>query len=209
MSSIIAQLASTLGRKDEAPNTELATRIAGTNDTKAVKELTELLAHKNKEVQSDAIKVLYETGEQNPALIAPHAATFLALLQHKNNRLVWGAMTALDSITAITPDAIHEHLPTIMDAAGKGSVIAKDHFISILIRLAGIKKYEEDMMTLLLDQFKASATNQLPMYAEQALTAIPPTFKNGFIAVLTHRLPDIEKESKRKRVEKVIRKLQQ
>src|SRR5215217_7206560 len=208
MSSVIEQLASVAGRKDEVLNQELAVKIAADNDTAAVRELTDNLHHKSKDIQSDCIKVLYEIGEQKPEMIAPYSDTFLDLLNSKNNRLVWGAMTALDCITTLKPEPVYKHLPVIIDAADKGSVIVKDHFMRILLKLIAVKKYENEAMILLFDQLKVSATNQLPMYAEQAMNVIPPSFKEDFIQVLTDRLPDIEKESKRKRVEKVIRKLQ-
>lgn len=208
MSNLIEQLASASGRKDELLNQELAASVVAKNDTAAVEELVDLLQHKSKDIQSDAIKVLYEIGEQNPAMIAAYSDNFLALLNSKNNRLVWGAMTALDCIAVLKPEPLYKQLPLIIDAAAKGSVIVKDHFIGILIKLISVKKYEQDAMILLLDQLKVSATNQLPMYAEQAMNVVPSSFKPDFIQILTDRLPDIEKESKRKRVEKVIRKLQ-
>jgi hypothetical protein len=50
-------------------------------------------------------------------------------------------------------------------------------------------------------------TNQLPMYAENAIPVI--TEKNNLLLIktLTSRLDEIEMESKRKRVEKVIKKV--
>jgi hypothetical protein len=62
-------------------------------------------------------------------------------------------------------------------------------------------------MTLLLDQFRSCATNQLPSYAENALNAIPAKSKGDFVKVLIARLGDVEKESKRKRIERVTKKL--
>jgi hypothetical protein len=109
-------------------------------------------------------------------------------------------MTALDYIASINPARIHKHLGKIMMASDKGSVITKDHAIGILIKLAGEKKFAKDAVALLLDQFRACATNQLPMYAENSLKAIPDGSKEKFINVLTARLADLEKESQRKRV---------
>ena len=68
--TIIDQLATSLNRKDEAPNQELAKQIANNNDTHAVKELVENCNNKNKGIQSDCIKVLYETAMIQPKLIA-------------------------------------------------------------------------------------------------------------------------------------------
>jgi hypothetical protein len=116
-------------------------------------------------------------------------------------------MTALDCIASINPARIHKHLGKIMMASDKGSVITKDHAIGILIKLAGDKKFAKDTLALLLDQFKACATNQLPMYAENACAAIPDRSKESFIKVLTARLADLERESGRRRVKKVIARL--
>jgi hypothetical protein len=45
------------------------------------------------------------------------------------------------------------------------------------------------------------------MYAENALPVIDAGLKDKFVKTLSGRLDEIEKESKRKRVEKVIKKL--
>lgn len=76
--SIINQLASALGRRDEVPNQELAKKIAETNDEAAVQELVENLQHKNKDIQNDCIKVLYEIGELKPGLISTYSKTHRA-----------------------------------------------------------------------------------------------------------------------------------
>src|SRR5690242_16668150 len=105
--SVINKLASSLGRRDEVPNQELAAEIAGSNDKKAVKELVDNLNNKSKDIQSDCIKVLYEIGSLKPELIATFVNNFIDLLGNKNNRLQWGAMTALNIITNEKPDAVY------------------------------------------------------------------------------------------------------
>jgi hypothetical protein len=204
---IISKLASSGNRKDEVPNQELAQQIIKSNDKKAIKELVENLSNKDAKIQSDCIKVLYEIGEHEASLIAEYDEVFLALLENKNNRLIWGAMTALDCIAPINPETIYKNLGKILIAADKGSVITKDHGVNILIKLAANKNFTNKALTLLLDQLKTCATNQLPMYAENATTVITDKYKKDFIKVLTSRLGDIEKESKQKRVQKVIKQL--
>ncbi|MBP1991237.1 HEAT repeat domain-containing protein [Paenibacillus eucommiae] len=206
--SILDKLAVSLNRKDEVPNQELAHSIAVNGDEAAVEELIDLLSHKNKNVQSDCIKVLYEIGALQPDLITDYGMTFVHLLGHPNNRLVWGAMTALAAITEENPQFIASQLETIMLAADKGSVIAKDQAVRILIQLCSIEKYAGQAFSLLIEQLKHCPTNQLPMYAEQALPVIHDGNKKSFIDTLSSRLDDIEKASKRSRVEKVIRKMQ-
>ncbi len=205
--SIIPKLATSLSRRDEVPNQELAKEIAAAGDKNAVKELVDNLANKSKDIQHDCIKVLYEIGELKPALIAAYAQTFTSLLTHKNNRLQWGAMAALDAITLEAPEVIYNALPQIMDAMERGSVITKDRGVNILIKLCSLKKYADDAFSLLIEQLKMSLTNQLSMYAERAIPIINEKNKAVFIKTLTARLDDIESDTKRVRVEKVIKKL--
>lgn len=205
---VIDRLASVLGRKDEVPNLELAQDIAARKDKKALEELAGLLRHKNKAIRSDSIKVLYEVGGISPELVSGFLPLFTGLLCDRNNRLQWGAMTAISTITPLAPEAVFAILPQILAAADKGSVITKDQGIRVLVQLAGLKAYTAQVIPLLLEQLQQSLPNQLPLYAEQALLVVPPGDKNVFIRVLQHRLGDMEQESKRKRLEKVIGKLQ-
>ena len=204
--SILNKLASALDRRDELPNEELAKQIADKNDNEAVKELVANLSNKRKDIQNDCIKVLYEIGERKPALIAAYAKEFIDLLASRNNRLQWGAMTAINTITLENPKLIYGSLSKIIAAADNGSVITKDHAVNILISLCSLKQYTENAFSLLIEQLLNSPTNQLPMYAEKAIPVINEKNKQLFVRALTSRLDDIEKETKRKRVEKMIKK---
>jgi hypothetical protein len=196
-----------LGRNDEQPNQELAGQIADEQDGNAVKELVANLGNKDAGVQSDCIKVLYEIGSLEPSLIAPYAKEFIHLLDNRNNnRLAWGAMTALDSITLEIPQFVYSNIPKIIRAAEGGSVITRDHAVGILIKLASISDYSEKASELLMKQLESCPGNQLPMYADNALPIINDRNRVAFVNTLTSRLGGIEKESKRKRVEKVIAK---
>lgn len=205
--TVIDKLASSLKRRDEAPNVKLAESIVQKNDKEAVVDLVENLANKDREIQSDCIKVLYEVGARKPELIAQFAEEFGLLLDSKNNRLVWGAMTAMDSITSEMPEAVHDLLPKIIDVANKGSVISRDHAVSILTKLASTDEYADDAVPLLLDQLRHSPANQVPMYAEIAIPIVREKDRDSFLRVLRSRLGNIQKESKRRRVEKVIAKI--
>ncbi len=204
--SIIPKLASSLDRRDEVPNQELAKQIATKKDKKAVQELVDNLNNKSKDIQNDCIKVLYEIGEINPSLISDYAKEFIALLEHKNNRLQWGAMTAINTITLENPKVIYSSLVKIIAAADRGSVITKDYGVNILIKLCSLNQYADNAFSLLMEQLLSSPTNQLPMYAEKAMPIINDKNKTLFIKTLTSRVADIEKDTKRKRVENVIKK---
>src|SRR5204863_8238201 len=112
--TVLDRLASALNRRDEVPNQELARKIVETGDKAAVKELVESLHHKANNIQSDCIKVLYEIGERRPELIARYYKDFGELLKSKNNRLVWGAMTALDTIVLKEPKGVYNMLASIL-----------------------------------------------------------------------------------------------
>lgn len=205
--SLVDKLASSLGRRDEVPNQEVAAKIVRGKDKKAVAELVALMRHEQKSIQSDSIKVLYEVAEKSPELVAAYARDFLRLLDHENNRIVWGAMTALDAITSHDPGAIHKHLRKILEVADTGSVITKDHAVGILIQLAAIKKYHEEAIALLKGAIKSCAPNQLGMYAERSLAVISVKHKTEFTKLLSSRIKDLEKESQVKRLQKVLKKL--
>lgn len=205
--SVLDQLASVQGIRGTEPNKILARKIAEVNDAGAVKELVDNLANKNRNIQSDCIKTLYEAAEINPKLIAPYVKAFGTLLKHKNNRLVWGAMTALDAIAGEQKAAVYAMLPDIMDIAEKGTVITKDHAVGILIKLSADEKYASDTLPLLLDQLKHAANNQFAMYAENSLPVIAAQDKKTFIDILSSRINELEKDSQKKRIEKLLKKL--
>jgi uncharacterized protein YfcZ (UPF0381/DUF406 family) len=205
--TIINKLATSLSRRDEVPNQELANRIAGNNDKNAVKELVENLNNKNKSIQNDCIKVIYEIGAVNPKLIVDFSKELLVLLDNKNNRLQWGAMIALNTITNENPKTIYKALGKIIAAADKGSVITNDHCVRILVKLGANKAYSDSAFSLLNERLVKSPTNQLAMYAELTLPIINDKNKRFFIKTLNSRLPDMEKGTKRIRIEKVLKKL--
>ena len=205
--TIINKLACSLGRRDEVPNQELAQQILKSKNKKAVSELVENLANKNKGIRYDCIKVLYEVGYERPKLIAGHHSKFLDLLNSKDNRLQWGAMTALGCVVNEKPAAIFAALPKIIAAADRGSVITRDHCVNILIALSSDKKYAADTFPELLKQLATSPVNQLPMYAERSISVVSDFNRGQFLTVLDSRAGELEKESQRKRIEKVLKKV--
>lgn len=204
---VLDKLSSSKNRRDEIPNQELAKEILASRDKKAIQELVENLSNKDKNIASDCIKVLYEIGEHDPTLIDSYAENFLSLLNSKNNRLAWGAMTALDCIATTKPKDIFNHIDQIIKTANEGSVITRDHAVSMLIKLSKDTEIAPKIFPLFFDQLQKSPPNQLPMYAENSYRIIPNSLRKEFVEILKNRLPDMEKESKKKRVEKVIKRI--
>jgi len=205
--TILDKLSTSLNRRDEHPNQELAKEVAENSNAGAVKELIANLDNKNKGIQSDCIKTLYEIGEQQPALVAPYVNNIIVLLDSSNNRLQWGAMTTLNAIANEVLATLHKALSKLSLIAEKGSVITKDHFVHILVKLAAVNKYKKDALALLNEQMLNSPVNQLPTYAEHTLQFIDEEHKALFLHTFTLRLADVEQETKHKRLQKVIKKL--
>ncbi len=189
-------------RRDEKANVELAARIVAESDRAAVRELAANIG--NAKVASDIIKVLYEVAERAPELAAEHVGIFLELLGHKSNRIVWGAMTAVDAVAHLDPGVVFGRLESLREIANSGSVITRDHYVGIVIKLAsnGFAVGAE-----IAEQFESCPSNQLPMYAERGFEAIRKIDAKRFALILGSRIGELKTESRRKRVEKVIQKL--
>jgi hypothetical protein len=203
---VLDKLATALNRRDEVPNQELARRIVLERNAAAVKELVENLNHKNKGIQGDCIKALYEIGEASPDLIAKYYREFGQLLDSKNNRLVWGAMMALDTIALKQPKGIYSMLAKILMVADtSGSVIARDHAVGILAKLGTLKPYKRQCVSLLFEQLLSCPNNQFPMYIEMSLPVIDAANRKKFQQIIEKRMPKLDRESQKKRVAKVLK----
>ena len=205
--TILHKLASSLKRRDEVPNQLLAEEIVRTNNRSAVKELVENVNNKNRDIQSDCIKVLYEIGERKPALIVGFAKKFASLLESPNPRLIWGAMTALDTIAGEDPGRVFDLLPKILAGAESGSVIARDHAVGILVKLGSTERYATPCFPLLLEQLKTCPNNQFPMYAEMSARIVTDRNKEAFNRIVEARGRSLEKESQRRRVARILKKV--
>jgi hypothetical protein len=200
------KLATALNRRDEVPNQELAQRIVKAGDKSAIRELVENLGHKDKNIQSDCIKVIYEIGARRPELIAKYYQEFGKLLDSHNNRLVWGAMIALDHLADAEPKGVYSMLPKILAVADEGSVITRDHAVGILAKLAGQKPYADKCVALLMEELRRSPNNQFAMYVEKSAAVITAKNQNVFQEIIRKRVEGLDKESQKKRVLKVLKK---
>jgi len=207
MKSIIELLASSRGIKGEEPNIALAKEIAASFNTYAVKELVKNLKNRNKNIQSDCIKTLYETGYIKPELIADYYSEFLELLTSKNNRLVWGGMIAISTITDIKPKEIFKSLDSIMKTVNKGSVITIDAGIEILSKLNKSESFFDTTDPLLLDQLWKCPIKQLPMYIEKSLKSINKKNKEAYLNIINKRKSECERESQIKRLNNANKKI--
>jgi hypothetical protein len=203
--SILNRLACFQNRRDEVPNQELARDLATKKDKAGIREIAENLWNKDKNIQSDCIKVLYEVGYIEPDLIAGYAEDFIKLLKSKNNRLVWGAMGALVAAAKIDPDTIFKNLNVIKKAKETGSVITVDNAISVLALTASTNpKYNAAIFPDLIRHLASCRPKEIPQHAERTFPAVNTINKKDFIKVLEKRTEDLSGGGL-SRVKKLIR----
>jgi len=190
--SVLNRLAHSLGRRDEVPNQELARDLAARRDKAGIREIAENLWNKDKNIQADCIKVLYEVGYIEPKLIADYAEDFAKLLKSRNNRLVWGGMTALAEVAKSNPDVVFENLDAIRKAKETGSVITVDNAISTLAFTASANdKYNKAIFPYLLKHLASCRPKEAPQHSEKILPAVNSSNKSDFIKVLEKRMEDL------------------
>jgi hypothetical protein len=203
--SVLNRIAHFQNRRDEAADVELARALASQKDKRGIAEIAANLWNKNKDIQGDCLKVLYEIGALNPELIADYADDFLKLLKSKNNRLVWGSMTALAAIATLKADVIAKHLNDITGAMNTGSVITVDNGVKTLALVASTKDtYRRKIFSYLLKHLETCRPKDVPQHAEKTLPAVNRSNKAELIAVLNKRMTDMT-GAQVTRVRKVIR----
>jgi hypothetical protein len=202
--SVINRIAHFQHRRDEIPNQELARDLATQKDHDGIREIAENLWNKDKHIQADCVKVLYEIGYIDPSLIADYAEDFLKLLRSRNNRLVWGGMIALSTVAELRADLIHANLDEILKLMNTGSVITVDNAVKALALAASNDANRESIFPHLMEHLRTCRPKEVPQHAEKSLPAVNAGNKDKFIAVLEKRMEDLS-SSQITRVKKIIK----
>ncbi len=206
--SIISKLACSLGRNDEVPNQILAKELAEKQNKKDIRELADNLQNKDKNIQNDCIKVLYEIGYLKPELIAEHFQNFFDLLSSRNNRLVWGGMIALSTIAQLKADKVVANHKAILGLLNAGSVITVDNAVRCLARAASQKdSYREKILPSLFKHLETCRPKEVPMHGEFVSVAIDKKNQNKFIAILKKRQTEMT-DAQKARINKMIKILE-
>jgi len=206
--SILKKLASQQNRKDSVPNQELAAELAKQKDRKGIKEIADNLWHKDKKIQADCLKVLYEIGYIAPELIEGYILDFIRLLSNKNNRLVWGAMIGLSTIADRKPKEIIDNLAQIIKTIKNGSVITIDNGIKALSLAASVdKEYNKAVFPFLIEQLSQCRPKSVPQYAEHILVSVNPENKKRYLTTLNKR-KDILTSTQRARINRIFKSLE-
>jgi hypothetical protein len=205
--SVLDRIAFFQKRRDEVPNQQLAKDLAETQDNLGIREIARNLQHKNKNVQSDCLKVLYEIGYLKPDLIADYVNDFLGLLKNKNNRMVWGAMIALATIADKKPKEIYKQLNTVRAAIDQGSLITVVWGVKVLAKVVATDKtYTEQIFPFLMVQLKKCIPRDVPMHAESIVSTIDQSNRTEFLEILESRRPELS-SSQLTRLRRVIKNL--
>jgi hypothetical protein len=204
---MIEKLAYSLGRNDEEPNIELAKELSRTKNKKGIKEIVDGLNNPKEQIANDCIKVLYEIAEIAPELISEYASNFVQLLKSRNNRLVWGSMTALSKIASFNHDEIFQNLDIVVKAYEKGSVITVDNSISVFAELAKAdKKYEKKVFPIIIEHLEKCRPKEVGQHAERAFVCVNKNNSHKFKETLLKRQKSLT-DAQKKRVEKLLGKL--
>ena len=205
--TIINLLSSSQRLKGNDANIALAKEIALIENKKAIKELVDNLKNKDKNIQSDCIKTLYEIGYIKPKLIADYHSEFIKLLTNKNNRLVWGGMIALSTITDLKSKEVFASFDLIMKTVENGSVITIDNGVVILAKLNRHKEYFNTTDSILMEMLWKCPIKQFPMYAEESLISINRKNKEAYKSIIEKRKIECDKDTQVKRLEKILKKI--
>ncbi len=202
---MIEKTAYFLGRNDEVPNISLAIELCETNHTAGIKEIVLGLSDQKEQLANDCIKVLYEIGERKPVLIADYVTDFIGLLKSRNNRLVWGGMTALAEIASLRPKEIFENRNILFQAYENGSVITRDNSISVFAGVAKAdKQYEKEMWEFLIRHLKTCRPKEVGQHAERAFICVNQDNSAEFSEVLRYRRDHLT-DTQKKRVDKLLK----
>jgi hypothetical protein len=207
-SPILGKIAYYQNQRDEAPNQLLARQLAETRNTAGLREIADHLWDKNKNVQSDCLKVLYETGYLEPNLIADYTGDFLKLLHSKNNRMVWGAMIGLGCVADLRADEVWAEIEAVMQVVKTGSVITVVWGVKALAKVAASHPERCDrIFPFLLQILKTCIPRDVPTHAGNMLVAVEENVKQEFLSILDTRRTEMT-PSQLSRLKKVVKAVQ-
>jgi hypothetical protein len=150
------------------------------------------LADRDKRIQSGCVKLLYEIGYREPALIAERVEVFLRLVKSKNNRLAWGGMIALSTIAALRPAPIFEKRAQLLELVRSGSVITQDRGMMTLGLVAAASlEYRAELFPKLLAILRGARPGDVPKFGEQLLPAVDAGNATDYRAALESRLGEL------------------
>lgn len=129
--SVLAQLSSQVGDRSQEANRRVVAQCLA--DPALLSEIATGLPSQDTALAGDCAEVLTQVAEQEPALVAPHAAALVPLLAHRNTRVRWEAAHALALAAALVPEIIAPLLPRLAEIIRRDpSVIVRDYAVDAI-----------------------------------------------------------------------------
>jgi hypothetical protein len=171
--SVLGKIAFFQHHRDEVPNQLLAKELADSEDKQGIREIADNLTNIDKNISSDCLKVMYEIGYIKPILIASYSKEFLSLLQHKDNRKVWGAMIALATIADIAYAQIANAIDKVLSVIRSGSLITVVWGVRVLSKtLSHEPQLENNILPELLHILQICLPRDVPTHLESMIPMI-------------------------------------
>jgi hypothetical protein len=133
--------------------------------------------------------------------------TAIDSLATARGRQLWETMQDVFAAAPGHLDVVHDELPALVEAANRGSVIARDHVVRILALLMAEERFI-DVVPGYLAILDDAPDNQFPMYAELGAPVLPESALGEFERILGERFGRLS-EPKQRRVGAVLRRLAQ
>lgn len=200
---VYPRLGAVLGVRDTKADIALGQDIAARGAADELAGLVELLDEPA--VASSAIKAIYECGYLAPTLLAPHLPRFRALLDSRNNRMVWGGMIAIWCVARAEPEAVWAHREHLEAALRNGTVITQMSAVQALCAVAASDTakagalqawFEEVLETIGSKQLLGAAELILPVATE----------RKHLVGSLLDRGDELTTTAARKRLQRLLRR---
>ncbi len=206
--SIESEFSTSMGRIDQNPNKELASRICQSKDAEAVKAIIAFLKKPtNDNLLFDALKVLEMVGESDAELARPAFEGIFPYLRHPATKVVWMAMSALSQVSQFYPQKTFDKLELIVSIMENGSVICRDKGFKMLTQLYTHQKFREVVVALMEEQLLLAPDNQLGQYAEKWMEVAEKHHFKNIRRALEARANELHNPGHQKRMIKNLKKL--
>jgi len=83
----------------------------------------------------------------------------------------------------------------------------QSEWVKELVDNLSYPEYAKTTFPLLMKQLRECETKKLHLYTEKSLIAITALNKSQFLSLLKERYPELEEYSQKKRIEKIVRKI--
>lgn len=129
--SIIDQLSSQVGSRNQAANETVAVRCLA--EPERLDEIAEGLQSNNAPLLGDCAEVMTMVAQRRPEFVSPYVDLLIALLPHRTTRVRWEAMHAIALVAHLVPAHVLGLLPQLGQILRTDkSIIVRDYAVDAL-----------------------------------------------------------------------------